>query len=70
MSDLPKVSSFDPSHMAKAIKKKLIKFSKGYYNYTKPSDNASHVSENYPKNSSLKKMFLNTKYNYRNLGNK
>jgi len=56
--------------MYKAIKKKLIKFSKGYYNYRKPSDNASHVSETYPKNPSLKKMFLTTKYNYSNLGKK
>tara|TARA_R100000656_G_scaffold75034_1_gene55675 strand:+ start:1483 stop:1716 length:234 start_codon:yes stop_codon:yes gene_type:complete len=33
----------------KAIKKKLIKFSRGYYNYTKPSDNVSDVSETYRK---------------------
>ena len=51
------------------IKKKLVKFSKGYYNYTKPSPKSSHVSETFPKDQSLKKTFLSTKYNYRKMGN-
>jgi|TARA_Y100000310_G_scaffold131086_1_gene130314 hypothetical protein len=51
------------------VKKKLVKFSKGYYNYKKPSPKASHVSETFPKDRSLKNMFLNTKYNYKNMGN-
>tara|TARA_R100000231_G_C5261234_1_gene145762 strand:- start:301 stop:507 length:207 start_codon:yes stop_codon:yes gene_type:complete len=64
-----RVSSFDPSFIARKIKKQLVKFSKGYYNYTKPPGNALHVSEKYPK-ASLKRMFTNTKSNYSNMGKK
>ena len=64
-----RVSSFDPSFIARKIKKQLVKFSKGYYNYTKSSGNTSHVSEKYPK-PSLKRMFTNTKYNVSNMGKK
>lgn len=59
----------DNKSFFREIKKKLVKFSKGYYNYTKPSSKSSHVSETFPKNQSLKKTFLNTKHNYKNMGN-
>ena len=54
----------------KKVKKKLTNFIKGSQNYTKPTSGIKHWSNDPEVKRSFKKKVLDTKYNFRNLGNK